>query len=165
MTVSTEAVPEYRLRGHRVPEISQETIEHVAQRVCHILKIRKRSFTTRGIGKLIHLLEEHDINVDVVEDKQWFDGARATVDTHKKTIYMPNKLHSDLERANPEAVRIFLHEIGHILLCHQPLLHFSGKQQPKETEDSEWQADMFADAIVAYLGLPTQERQLELKFS
>src|SRR5690606_10023809 len=99
MTTSNDEAPNYCLRGHRVPELHPNTIQHVAQRLCEILKLRKGSFSQGKIGHLINKLEECEINVDVIEDHDWFKGARATVDTQKNMIYMPEKLHFDLERA------------------------------------------------------------------
>jgi hypothetical protein len=67
-------------------------------------------------------------------------------------------------RGRPEAIRIFLHELGHIFLCHKPMLHFS-ESPPNEIEDSEWQADFFADSVMRNLRIPVKEdAQLELKF-
>lgn len=163
MTTANDEVPSYSLRGHRVPELDPSIIQHVAQRLCEILKLKKHSFSKGRIGHLINRLEESEIYVDVIEERNWFKGARATVDTQKNMIYMPEKLHYDLERSSPEAVRIFLHELGHIFLCHKALMHFSDSPA-REAEDSEWQADYFADAIIAHLGLPTRSAQLELNF-
>ncbi|MCY1382912.1 hypothetical protein D9M69_709840 [compost metagenome] len=78
-------------------------------------------------------------------------------------IYLPEKLYSELCRGKAEAVRTFLHELGHIVLGHKPLLHFA-EGSPTEIEDSEWQADFFADSILDLLGLPKHEVQMELKF-
>ncbi len=156
-----ENLADYRMRGHRVPEMSPHIISLVAQKLCEILKIDQKSFSPKKIGRLINKLEANAVNIDVIEDCEWLDCTRATVDPQTGWIYMPRKLFAELNRSKPEAIRIFLHELGHIFLCHKPLLHFADAQ-PKQTQDSEWQADEFADAVIRHLGL--EREQLQLKF-
>lgn len=160
--MTPESPEDYSMRGHRVPALMPEMIQDVAHRVCNILAIKKRSFRGYSTEMLITRFEQYGINVDVIDDEEWIDATRATVDPQKAMIYMPNKLYSDLCRGNAEAVRIFLHELGHIVLGHKPLLHFS-EDRPTKGEDSEWQADLFADSILDLLGLPKFEMQMELK--
>ncbi|MCY1309247.1 hypothetical protein D9M70_593240 [compost metagenome] len=99
----------------------------------------------------------------MIEDHDWIDATRATVDPQQAMIYVPYKLYNEFCRGRADAVRIFLHELGHIVLGHKPMLHFA-EERPTEFEDSEWQADYFADSILDLLGLPRTEFQLELKF-
>lgn len=161
--MTDENQTEFRLRGHRVPAIEKMDIDYIAGRICKILKATKSSFSPSKIGMFINSLEENGIHIDPVDDEEWIDAARATVDPSTGFIYMPNWLYNNLNRSEPEALRIFLHELGHIFLCHRPLLHFSDKNAV-ECEDSEWQADTFADSIINQLGLPKQGRQLEFKY-
>lgn len=153
---------EFTLRGHRVPAIDQADIDYISGRICKILKATKHSFSPSKIGMFLNSLEENGINIDIVDDEEWIDVARATVDPSTGFIYMPNSLYKCLNRSEPEALRIFLHELGHIFLCHRPLLHFSDKNA-LQIEDSEWQADTFADCVIDRLKLPRQGRQLEFK--
>lgn len=164
--MTPENPPDYCMRGHRVPSYNQANITELARRVCKIIKIKKASFKGKNTEKLITHLENYGIHVDVIDDIEWIDATRATVDTQSAMIYIPEKLHSELCRGKAEAIRIFLHELGHIFLCHKPLLHFSSEseEKPKECEDSEWQADYFADAVIRLLDLPKEEAQLEFKF-
>lgn len=153
---------QYQLRGHRVHPFHREDIQEIAGRVCSIVKFRRSSFRSGRAEKLIGRLEECGINVDVVQDEQWLGFTRATVDPQKGMVYMPAKLYNEFCRGKAEAVRIFLHELGHIFLCHKPLLHFS-EAKPAQECDSEWQADLFADSVIEQLGLPKVDRQLELQ--
>lgn len=154
---------DYCMRGHRVPALAPELIRDVAYRVCKIIGINKASFKNGKAEKVVSRLEHHGIHLDVIEDEEWLDATRATVDPSKGMIYVPNKLYTELCRGKAEAVRIFLHEMGHIVLGHRPLLHFAEEQATK-LEDSEWQADYFADAVMELLKLPKSEAQMELKF-
>jgi len=161
--MTPENPPEYGIRGHRVPALTAEFIQQVTVRVRDVLGIRKRSFQGKNPEKLISSLEKYGINIDVIHDAEWIDATKATVDPQKGMIYVPEKLYSEICRGKAKAVRIFLHELGHIVLGHKPLLHFS-EGMPVENEDSEWQADYFADAMIELLGLPKAEAQLEFVF-
>lgn len=161
--MSSDSPPNYSMRGHRVPEMSQERIKAVAKRVCDILRIRKSSFRGKQTESLISRFEHYGINIDVIEDKDWIDATRATVDPQSGMIYVPQKLYGELCRGRAESIRIFLHEIGHIVLGHRPLLHFA-ETIPIKIEDSEWQADYFADSILELLGMPKVEVQMEFRF-
>ncbi len=158
-----EIPPDYCMRGHRVPALSALHIKEVSKRVCEILRIRKTSFRGRKTEELITRFENHGINVDVIDDLDWIDATRATVDPQLAMIYVPEKLYKDLCRGRADAIRIFLHEIGHIVLAHRPRLHFSDSK-PSRNEDSEWQADFFADSVLELLGMPKVEIQMEFKF-
>lgn len=151
----------YQLRGHRVPSVAQQELFLTARHLCSALGIKRSSFTKKKIGFFIQELESYGINIDPVEDHEWIDIAKAMIDPSTMMIRMPNSLYSDLHNAKPEAIRIYLHELGHIFLAHKPHLHFSNTNI-KESEDSEWQADTFADAIIDFLGLPMEGSQLEL---
>lgn len=161
--MTPNAPPAYCMRGHRVPALNPNDIKEVAQRVCEIIKIKKTSFKGKKSEQLASRFEKYGIHIDVIEDSEWIDATRATVDPQKGMIYVPEKFYSDLCKGKADAVRIFLHEIGHIVLGHRPLLHFA-VENPREIEDSEWQADYFADSIIDLLGLPKFDMQLELKF-
>jgi len=153
---------DYQMRGHRVHPFKQDEIEQIAESACRVVKLRRSSFRAGRAEKLVSRLEDCGIYVDVVQDEQWLGFTRATVDPQKGMIYMPAKLYSQLCRGQAEAIRIFLHELGHIFLCHKPLLHFTEVKPTKEC-DSEWQADLFADSVIAQLGLQKVDRQLELQ--
>lgn len=161
--MTPENPPDYGMRGHRVPALAAEYIQQVAVRVRDVLGLKKRSFQAKNPEKLISTLEHFGINIDVIDDTEWIDATKATVDPQKGMIYVPERLYVEICRGQPEAVRIFLHEIGHIVLGHKPMLHFS-TSKPVEIEDSEWQADYFADSMIALLKLPKVEAQLELRF-
>jgi len=160
--MTSENPANFQIRGHRVPAMDAENIEFFASRICKIFKATKHSFSPSKIETFFQRLEEDGVNIDIIDDADWPDVARATVDPASGFIYMPGELYRNLTRSQPEALRIFLHELGHIFLCHRPLMHFTD-QNALETEDSEWQADTFADCVIDQLKLPRQNRQLEFK--
>lgn len=156
----------YKLRGHRVPSVTEKEIYLLAEQLCKALQITQQNLGPEGIGLFMQKLEVYGINVNPIEDCEWLDIAEAMLDPDALMIHMPSKLYTALHsKNNYHAVRIFLHELGHIFLAHKPHLHFSDKK-PQESEDSEWQADTFSDAILRHLRyfdvLPMQ-LELELK--
>lgn len=153
----------YVMRGHHVPAFTGDQIADICSKVCDIVGIGRRTFAPGQAEKLVSKLEGYGINVDPIADDEWLDATRATVDPQTLMIYMPERLYIGLCKGNAEAVRIFLHELGHIFLCHKPKLHFN-ESNPIKENDSEWQADFFADSIVELLGLKKYDQQLELKF-
>lgn len=157
--------PHYHLRGHRVLPCSPSQIQAIAETLCDVLKLRGQSFSPRKIGFTLNRLEEVGVFIDPIDDEEWHDLAEALVDPRSNMIYMPERLFRELNKARRAAVRVFLHELGHILLLHKPLLRFSEKP-PTQPEDSEWQADYFADCVMSHLHLDTHldaGTQLELE--
>lgn len=158
----SEEPDSYEMRGHRVPPLPAKMIQHVAQRTCEIIGIKKSTLKGKNTEHLVMKIERYGINVDVVDDDEWIPATRAMVDPTTGMICMPERLYDELSRGKIEAIRIYLHELGHVVLGHRAMLHFSDAR-PTEQEDSEWQADYFADAILDLLGLPKEDRQLELR--
>lgn len=159
--MTPETAP-YALRGHHVPAFTGDQIAEICSKVCEFVGIGKRTFAPGRAEKLVSRLETYGINVDPIADDEWLDATRATVDPQTLMIYMPERLYLNLCKGKAEAVRIFLHELGHIFLCHKPRFHFS-ESSSKMEHDSEWQADFFADSIIGLLGLEKVDQQLELK--
>lgn len=164
MTTTSE-VPHYDMRGHRVPALNPTDIDFIAGRICKIFKLSRQTFSASNIGLFINDLEENGVFIDSIADEEWMmeNIARAMVDPQKGFIYMPEWTYEKLNRGDPEAIRIFLHELGHIFLCHRAMLHFSDTKGILE-EDSEWQADEFADCIIRKLKLKPLNPQLEFKY-
>ncbi|MCD5996518.1 hypothetical protein KDX38_23290 [Pseudomonas sp. CDFA 602] len=162
MTVSDDPSI-YVMRGHRVPPMSSADISYIAERVAKIFKVNRYQLTSARIEKFIVDLEENGIYIDPIFDHEWIDIARAMVDPQSGTICMPNALYEQLIRGESAAVKIFLHELGHIFLCHKALLHFSDTNG-NQLEDAEWQADEFADALMGMLRIKEVSKQLEINY-
>lgn len=156
---------DYQVRGSRVHRLTSEQIREIAKRFIAITGFKKRDFKPNKIGgHVIIPLEEYGIHIDPIENDEWCNVARAIVDTRKPMIYMPVKLYEAVARGRPSAIRILLHELGHIILRHQvgTFAFTDDKHMPEE--DSEWQADTFADAVTSLLKLDPGGGQLELDF-
>lgn len=156
--------PQYH--GHRVSAMNPIDIESVAK---HIVK--KFNITRDTINNMDRLIEDlwhkSSIVVDIVDDDKWLDCANALCDPNIFQIAIPSRLYEDMtshssrkRKAKAEAIRIFFHELGHLSLSHKAVLHHSDNKW-KLLEDSEWQADYFADIIMTEIG-NEGNRQLKL---
>lgn len=142
---------DYQHRGQRVATILPADILSIAENVSKVMHI-KESILER-MDFFIESLNEYGINVEVVEDKNWLHGvADAWCDPSQFTITIPEKLYKKIVK-NKEQKSIFIlfHELGHLLLRHKAVLHHGGSDTLECFENSEWQADYFAEAIMNIL--------------
>lgn len=160
----TEQIDDSHLRGHRVAMCTPVEIERTVKSIIGIFGINKSIL--RNMDLFIEdMWNKYSINIEIVSDNDWLDVANALCDPARVTIAMPEKLYKRVvkKRRNKDdwkALHIFFHELGHLLLGHKPVLHYSETSATKH-EDSEWQADYFADIILQALG-QQQYRQLSL---
>ncbi|MCE6000300.1 DUF4344 domain-containing metallopeptidase [Acinetobacter pittii] len=151
---------EYVLRGQRVNPMNPLVIEQTAKRAMAVMNINKRIINKMDVF-IDDLWTNYRINVEVNEDEEWFGFAEALCDPSKFTISIPNALYTRITKLKDrEALFIFFHELGHLLLGHKPALHYS-LFPPTKYEDAEWQADFFAETILEKLGW-IADKQLKL---
>lgn len=151
---------EYVLRGQRVAPVSPRHVRQMACNAMSVLQINKR--TIKNMDTFIESLwDRYSINVEIIFDNDWLGYAEALCDPSRFTIAMPNSLYTKIVKdKDTEAIFIFFHELGHLLLGHKPTLHYS-LLPPTQFEDAEWQADYFAEIILDKLG-DSKCRQLDL---
>ncbi|STZ77371.1 putative peptidase [Bergeriella denitrificans] len=149
----------YSMRGTRVETLSEDTIRFFANEAAKFLVVDKR--TRKKMDTFMEMLEEYGIVIDVVADDEWLDITNAMC--NNGTILLPNSLYSRICFGEDEAIFIFFHELGHLLLGHKAMLHHSDAL-PTQQEDSEWQADQFAKCILKQMGIKYFPEQLTLKF-
>lgn len=137
----------FRTLGHKVPPRSRQSIETLAQ-----FFRDQCGFSSKAELPIVEFLElmsnEGLINLEIVEDSELGDDeARA----------YPDKLHIQVKQSVYEGAvnglghcRFTLaHEFGHILLHKNiPQQYARSNSQHKVYEDSEWQADVFAGAVL-----------------
>lgn len=151
---------EYVLRGQRVNPMNPLVIEQTAKRAMAVMNINKRIINKMDVF-IDDLWTNYRINVEVNEDEEWFGFAEALCDPSKFTISITNALYTRITKLKDrEALFIFFHELGHLLLGHKPALHYS-LFPPTKYEDAEWQADFFAETILEKLGW-IADKQLKL---
>lgn len=150
----------YQLRGQRVVGLTAKQIESAASVSVPVLGISKD--TKLDMGRFIEQLgDRFGIEVDVIDDDEWFHITNAICDPSMLAIAMPNQLYVDIDEGKPEALFIFFHELGHILLAHKPILHFSDSPATQQ-EDAEWQADLFSEHVLKIMGVRRVPKQLAL---
>lgn len=154
----------YVLRGNRVAPMSTNDIAIRAVNYCALFKLKNLKKKKR-LDKAFELLSDYGITLNVIEDRAWsratFDLTAGHYDPVTLTISIPNRTFELACKGEREALFVLLHEIGHLILGHRPVLHKSTKP-PLEAEDAEWQADFFADIVLQELGFDM--RQLSFDF-
>ena len=150
---------DYSMRGVRVETLSEETIKFFANEAAKFLVVDKR--IRKKMDTFMEMLAEYGIVIDVVTDSEWLMITNAMC--HNGTILMPNSLYTRICNGESEAIFIFFHELGHLLLGHKAMLHYS-EVLPTKLEDSEWQADEFAKFILKKMGIKYIPEQLSLRF-
>ncbi|MDT7514693.1 ImmA/IrrE family metallo-endopeptidase [Rhodoferax mekongensis] len=121
-------------------------IREVAVHARNVLGISGASFSP------LRLLDELSVNFaveyEIVEDDDfelWLGGVEASCNPATRTIYLTLDTYQKLGRGDPRAKFTVIHELGHLILGHNQMLHRErGAREAKRYEDSEWQADQFA---------------------
>lgn len=149
----------YEMRGARVEALSSKRISSIALETAELLKINKH--TSKNMGIFMESLLEHGILVDVVDDNEWLRITNAGC--INSTILIPNGLYDQVCKGYPDAVFIFFHELGHLLLGHKAMLHHSDIL-PNKSEDSEWQADEFSKNMLEVMKMKYIPEQLSFRF-
>ena len=147
------------MRGTRVETLNENIIATVAAITARSLGINKK--TPSNMDSFMEMLQVHGIIVDVVDDTEWFHVTNAGCINN--TILIPDGLYARICKGEHEAVFIFFHELGHLLLGHKPLLHHSDTE-PTRHEDSEWQADEFSKCMLRIMKIKYIPEQLCLHF-
>jgi hypothetical protein len=133
--------------------------------VDNLSKSAKRDLKHRDFGGFIESFSEYGITLNVVSDKEWLKATHNLTSGHYDpdtlTISLPQTTYVNACNGCREALSVLFHELGHMALAHKPVLHSAPKQMCVE-EDSEWQADWFADGALDYFGY--ESKQLSFPF-
>ncbi|HAT4501554.1 TPA: ImmA/IrrE family metallo-endopeptidase [Serratia marcescens] len=153
----------YQMRGTRVHPINEIDIKKIAINACFALgftskyKYRRRP---RRFDVALEQLSEWNIVLDPMDDDDWFKETLGLTIGHCEpetlTIRVPNRIYEMACQGEKNALMVIFHELGHLLLQHKPVLHFSNVP-PEQNEDSEWQADLFAEVMLDKLGYETAQ--------
>lgn len=153
---------DYQLRGNRVAIQTLKDINSIANLICKATGIKKNK--PIHFDKILEALGKIGINQDIVDDSDWLPITRGCYNPTTGMISLPNSVYMGACANKYEDLHIGFHEIGHAILSHKPLLHYSTVPAVKE-EDAEWQADAFADFIMNKMGLkPDKQLDLFLKY-
>ncbi|MCT6590648.1 ImmA/IrrE family metallo-endopeptidase [Pantoea dispersa] len=153
----------YQMRGNRVAKMQEEEIATRAINFCNAFQIVS-SRKKKRYDDVLEALTNYGITLDVMDDQDWFnltyDVTIGHCDPSTLTITVPNKIYESACYGDEHALAVVFHELGHLLLGHQPVLHFSSKDAI-QTEDAEWQADTFAEIVLETIGVRTYQMSLD----
>lgn len=149
---------QYRLRGTRVDPMSKQKIANVASIIAEEFKFNKRG--KRNCDRGFERLSEFGITLSVIPDNEWLGLTKGHFDPSTFTVSVPNNIYLNACKGEKNALEVMLHELGHLFLLHKPVLHFTDSP-PTEAEDSEWQADFFADVILEKMGYETNQMSFD----
>lgn len=153
----------HQMRGTRVRPLGEIDIKLRAVNACFALgftskyKYKRRP---RRFDIALEQLSKWNIVLDPMDDDEWFHETLGLTIGHCEpenlTIRVPNHIYEMACAGEQSALFVIFHELGHLLLQHKPVLHFANKQ-PEVNEDSEWQADLFAETMLDKLGYQTKQ--------
>ena len=152
-----------QMHGYRVLPMANDEIERVAMRTAKVL-----GFTRQNRKKPAVILEQLSrvVTLDVLSDNEWEEVTLNLTKGHfspaDMTIRVPERTYHAACLGEHDALEIILHELGHMVLMHQSLLHKADKLLV-QCEDPEWQADTFAEIILMGMGYNT--KQLSFDFN
>lgn len=156
----------YKLRGHMV---QRRTYQEIAREA--VVQFSKLSQIDQGqlnIERFIDYLAIEDIEVHILSTQAWnkkhFLTKGLSIPVNGK-IFIPQKLFNGAMNNNPEDWKTFFHELGHVVLRHEPIyLKADEKRAIESLDDAETQADYFALIMMKLFNLSDEPTQLELNF-
>lgn len=153
----------YVLRGNRVAPMSMNDITNRAVNYSAIFDLKSLK-KRKSLDKAFEQLSEYGITLNVIEDHTWskvtYDLTSGHYDPLTLTISVPNKTFELACCGDREALFVLFHELGHLVLGHQALLHKSNRPA-LQIEDAEWQADLFADVVLQSIGFDMDQLSFE----
>jgi hypothetical protein len=152
-------------RGKRVPFISDQDIRKVAQGVARFFGCNAKTLGAMDIF-IEDIQHKTPIIIDVrKDDDPVFLVARAFCDPRSAKITIPEMLYLHITDGDTGAAFVLCHELGHMFLRHDPVLHMEQDDLPCQNENSEYQADLFAEWMmrrIAGIHWRKTSRQLNL---
>lgn len=150
---------EYQLRGYRVAPMEMGEIE--ANAIAFAKALKFTPLRKKKCDENIERLSAFNVTLNVVPDEEWIFLTKGHFDPSNLTISVPEVIYNDACVGDKDALFVMLHELGHLMLGHKAVLH-SANSSPTKEEDAEWQADIFAETILRFMGYG--EQQLTLDF-
>lgn len=153
----------YEMRGNRVRPMSEDEIVKKALNACLALGFSKRHKYKRKPKKFDQALEQlsdFQITLNPIDDDEWYQETRDLTighcDPQDLMINVPERIYRMACKGERDALMVIFHELGHLLLQHKAVLHFSNTAA-EQSEDAEWQADLFAEIMLEKLGYETSQ--------
>lgn len=149
----------YQMKGNRVIPLTLAEIRQRAHSFCEVFSLTPKTVNKMDIA--IERFAASNICIDPVDDEEWLFLTEGHCDPGTWTIRVPESTLIAAYKGDPRALFVIFHELGHLMLAHQVVLHSEKSALPTMEEDAEWQADTFAEIILAKLKISIM-RQLPL---
>jgi hypothetical protein len=135
-------------RYYSVQQRSARQIENLARDLRRELGIEPDARISMTPILEFALEEIVDDAVFTVVDDQELDGAEGRTDMYEPRITLAASTYVKLRKGDSRARMTAAHELGHLLLhSRRPIFHYRARSKNR-TVDPEWQADMFAAALL-----------------
>lgn len=144
-----------RSRTQRVPPLNSNDIMPKAVGLCSVLGFPPKAEGAR-YDKCLEMLSTYNVTLNIVEDDEWRRNTLGSILGHcdpvNAEISLPESTYLEACEGDSFALEIIFHELGHLILGHKALLHYSSNAPVSMQEDPEYQADLFAYFALDYLG-------------
>lgn len=147
---------QYQMKGNRVTPLTLEEIKKRACGFCNVFDLTSKNL--HKVDMVLESLADYNICLDAVDDDEWLFLTEGHCDPNTWTIRVPESTLTAAYQGDPVALSVIFHELGHLMLSHQVILHNEKSALPTMLEDAEWQADTFAEIILAKLKLSTMQQ-------
>lgn len=151
----------YQMRGNRVSSLSFTEVKARANAFADFFHINAK--TVDQMEVFLESLAEQNICIDPIANDEWPFFTHGHCDPSSWTIRIPESTYYSACEGEPEALSTIFHELGHLMLGHQVMLHDEKSAVPTMFEDAEWQADTFSDLMLARMKVNPMS-QLTLSF-
>ncbi len=142
----------YQLRGYMVKKRTRKEIAE--QAILQYVRFKRRDL---NVEALIDELAEQDIAVHIESDRDWekkhtwFKSGES--EPSNNYIVIPNRVFRGAKNSQADSLEVFFHELGHVVLEHQPIYMKSDGYVLSEYDDAEGQADLFAEFMLRLFGI------------
>lgn len=163
----TSYCEEYTPRGHIVKRRTAKEISEAA--VLQWAILWDSGCKTFNIEKISDILGvEQDICLRVEKNKDWEKKhtwlKKGESIPNKRLILIPQRGYKGAIRGNYDDIKTFCHELGHVVLKHEPTYHRAENGILTKFDDAEVQADLFAEVMMALFNIEPEKIQLSLPF-
>lgn len=152
----------HQVHGYRVDPMSKIEISRVALSVAKRLGLKKGNI--QNLDKVLDEINDI-VTIELLSEEEWEELTHNLTKGHysptELTIRIPEATYISASKGDKYALEVILHELGHMFLLHQTLLHKSDTP-PTINEDPEWQADTFAEIILESMGYNMRQLSLDL---
>lgn len=165
--MSSSEKSSYTPRGYVVQKRTEREIMNEA--IMHFILLNQHGISLKNIEKIIDLYAiegEFNISIHVEKNATW-DRIHSKLKKgesfpYRREITLPKRVFDGAIKRRSEDLEVLFHEIGHVVLNHQPVYWKSEGYVVTRLDDAEEQADYFARIMLKLFEVDIQPQQLEL---